>query len=49
MELTVKTLALDAAGDYYLEPANAAYPAIRPRTSLEVLGIVIGVVRRTKP
>lgn len=48
-ELTVKTLALDAAGAYYLEPANAAYNAIRPRTSLEVLGVVIGVVRRTRP
>lgn len=48
-ELTVKTLALDTKGSYYLEPANTAYSAIHPRSSLEVLGIVIGVVRRTKP
>lgn len=48
-ELTVKTLALDAKGSYYLEPANAAYPAIVPKASLEVLGVVIGVVRRTRP
>lgn len=48
-ELTVKTLALNDKGSYYLEPANAAYPAIVPKASLEVLGVVIGVVRRTRP
>lgn len=48
-ELTVKTLALNTNGGYYLEPANAAYPAIVPKASLEVLGVVIGVVRRTRP
>lgn len=45
-ELTVKTLRLDEAGGYYLEAANPAYPAIHPRTSLEVLGVVVGLVRR---
>lgn len=48
-ELTVKTLALDPKGSYYLEPANTAYQPIVPRASLEVLGVVIGVVRRTRP
>lgn len=48
-ELTVKTLALNTNGSYYLEPANPAYPAIVPKASLEVLGVVIGVVRRTRP
>lgn len=47
-ELTVKTLQLDPKGAFYLQPANAAYQPIFPRTSLEVLGLVIGVVRRTR-
>lgn len=47
-ELTVKTLQLDSAGKFFLQPANSAYPPIFPRTSLEVLGIVIGVVRKTR-
>jgi repressor LexA len=47
-ELTVKTLASDAKGRYFLEPANAAYTPIHPTTSLEVLGIVVGVIRRTR-
>ena len=37
-ELTVKKLALDATGQYYLEPANAAYAPIHPTTSLELHG-----------
>lgn len=48
-ELTVKTLALDATGGHYLKPQNPAYGDIVPLTSLEVLGVVIGVVRRTRP
>lgn len=47
-ELTVKTLQLDAKGAYFLQPANSAYAPIFPRTALEVLGIVVGVVRRTR-
>lgn len=47
-ELTVKTLVLDDKGRYYLEPANLAYPAIRPTTSLEVLGVVVSVARRVR-
>ncbi|WP_287924895.1 S24 family peptidase [Diaphorobacter sp.] len=47
-ELTVKTLQLDPAGSYYLQPANSAHKPIFPRNSLEVMGVVIGVVRRTR-
>lgn len=47
-ELTVKTLQLDGSGKFFLQPANSAFQPIFPRTSLEVLGLVIGVVRRTR-
>jgi repressor LexA len=47
-ELTVKTLQLDAQRRYFLQPANSAYKPIFPSTSLEVLGVVIGVVRKTR-
>ena len=47
-ELTVKTLRADAKGAYFLEAANPAYEPIYPRTSLELLGIVISVVRRLR-
>ena len=47
-ELTVKTLLLDPQGRYYLQPANSAYQPIFPTTSLEVMGVVIGVVRKTR-
>ena len=47
-ELTVKTLALDAKGQHFLEAANPAYEPIRPSASLEVLGVVVSVVRRVR-
>jgi repressor LexA len=47
-ELTVKTLRLDTDGSYFLEAANAAYLPIYPKTSLELLGIVVSVVRRVR-
>ena len=47
-ELTVKTLRASAKGDYFLEAANEAYAPIHPTTSLEILGVVIGVARRMK-
>lgn len=47
-ELTVKTLRMDAQGRWYLEPANPAYECIRPRSALEVLGVVVGLVRRLR-
>lgn len=33
-------------GQYILLPENKAYPVIRPRGSLEIFGIVIGLMRR---
>jgi repressor LexA len=47
-DLTVKTLRLDEQGKFYLEAANASFQPIRPKTSLEVLGVVVSVVRRVR-
>ena len=47
-ELTVKTLALDAKNRFFLQPANPAYAPIHPTTSLELMGVVVGVVRRIR-
>lgn len=47
-ELTVKTLRRDPSGHYFLEAANAEFAPIRPRTGLEVLGVVVSVVRRLR-
>jgi len=44
-EFTLKTLAREK-GDYVLQPANPAYPVIRPKGSLEIFGVVVGVVRK---
>jgi len=46
-EFTLKTLALEK-GEYVLQPANPAYPVIRPKGSLEIFGVVVGVVRKYK-
>jgi repressor LexA len=46
--MTVKTLRRGDDGGYFLEPANPAFEPIYPQTSLEVLGVVIGVVRRLR-
>lgn len=45
-QVTVKHLRMDAAGAWFLEPANPAYEPIRPTGSLEVLGVVTGSFRR---
>lgn len=42
---TLKTLRLEGR-EYVLEPANPAFQTIRPGSSLEVLGVVVGCVRR---
>lgn len=47
-DLTVKSLAMDAKGAFFLEPQNPAYKAIHPTTSLEILGVVVSVVRRVR-
>ena len=44
-EFTLKTLAREK-GEYVLQPANPAYPVIRPKGSLEIFGVVVGVVRK---
>ncbi len=48
-ELTVKVLQRDGQGRYFLQPANPAYQPIHPKSSLEVLGVVVGLVRRIRP
>lgn len=47
-ELTVKTLLRDNQGRYFLQPANPDYAPIHPKTSLEVLGVVVGLARRLR-
>ena len=47
-EITVKTLRRDDDGKFFLEAANAAYGPIRPKASLEVLGVVMSVCRRVR-
>jgi repressor LexA len=47
-ELTVKSLANDKEGRYFLEAKNPQYAPIRPIASLEILGVVVGVVRRLR-
>lgn len=47
-ELTVKTLARDPSGKFFLEAANPAYAPIRPKSSLEILGVVVSVCRRMR-
>lgn len=47
-EMTVKTLRQDPGGAFFLEAANPAYAAIRPKTSLEILGVVVSVARRVR-
>ena len=47
-ELTVKTLAVDGKKHFYLKPANPSFGAIHPTMSLEIMGVVVGVVRRVR-
>ena len=44
-EFTIKTLGVER-GEPVLLPANRAYPVIRPRDSLEIFGVVVGLARR---
>jgi repressor LexA len=44
-DYTLKTLDKEA-GEFILRPANAAYPIIRPHGSLEIYGILVGLVRK---
>ena len=47
-EMTVKTLRRDPDGSFFLQAANPAYADIRPKTSLEILGVVVSVARRLR-
>jgi repressor LexA len=44
-EFTLKELASER-GAFVLKPHNRAYPVIRPRGTLEIYGVVVGLVRR---
>lgn len=47
-EITVKTLRRDNRGKFYLEAAHPDFPEIRPRLSLELLGVVVSLARRIR-
>jgi repressor LexA len=44
-EFTLKTLDRER-GKYILRPANQAYPIIRPQGTLEIFGVLIGLIRK---
>jgi len=44
-EFTLKTLGKEK-GQFVLIPANPAFPVIRPKTDLEIFGVVVGQFRK---
>ena len=44
-EFTLKTYKKDETG-VYLKPENSSYPIIRPKYSLSIFGVAIGITRR---
>ncbi len=46
-EFTLKTLDKEG-GKFILRPANAAYPIIYPHGSLEIFGVLVGLIRKYK-
>ena len=46
-EFTLKTLAREGTR-FVLQPANPAYPVIRPQGTLEIFGVLVGLVRKYK-
>lgn len=44
-EFTLKTLDREG-GKFILRPQNKAYPVIRPQGSLEIFGVLVGLVRK---
>lgn len=44
-EFTLKTLDKER-GQFVLRPANQAYPVIRPQGSLEIFGVLTGLIRK---
>lgn len=46
-EFTLKTYKKDDKG-YYLKPENSSYPIIRPKESLVIFGVALGITRKIK-
>jgi repressor LexA len=44
-EFTLKTLDREN-GQFILRPANPAYPVIRPHGTLEIFGVLTGLIRK---
>ncbi len=44
-QFTLKRLDLDR-GEFVLKPENKAYPVIRPEGTLEIFGVMVGLVRK---
>lgn len=44
-EFTLKTLDKER-GKFVLRPANSAFPVIRPHGSLEIFGVLVGLIRK---
>ena len=44
-EFTLKTLDKER-GQYILRPANPAFPVIRPQGTLEIFGVLVGLIRK---
>ena len=44
-DFTLKTYKKDSLGPY-LQPENSTYPIIRPRNSLSIFGVAIGITRK---
>ena len=44
-EFTLKTYKKDSQG-IYLKPENSTYPIIRPKYSLSIFGVAIGITRK---
>ena len=44
-EFTLKELASER-GKFVLKPHNKAFPVIRPKGTLEIFGVMVGLVRR---
>lgn len=47
-EMTVKTLRRDRSGKFFLQAAHPHFADIRPKASLEILGVVVSVSRRLR-
>lgn len=44
-DFTLKTLGKEG-GKFILRPANPAYPVIRPNETLEIFGVLVGLIRK---